>query len=203
MAQALHMFDAAPSPLWGGMGGMANSMIEQGERVRGAPPPSCARPDGQAPLPPPSRGRRRRGHALVPHPAPGHDLRDPLRVAGAEIPPAFEDFEHIFVVSQPDEGSTLGAELCDVERRVEGILLRIPPLEIAANAIPAPRRHITVIIIKRRAAVGEERGGYAGSVEEDEHVSMKGCAVTLSLLECECNRPTTIGEIPFNPLARA
>ena len=94
---------------------------------------------------------------LVPHPASGHDLRDPLRVAGIEIPPAFEDLEHVFVVSQPDQRGALGAEFCDIEGRVEGLLLCRRPFEIAANAIPAPRRGVAVVIIERRAAIGEER----------------------------------------------
>ena len=91
---------------------------------------------------------------LIPDPAPGHDLRDPLRVASAQIPPAFEDFEHVFVIGQPDEGGALGAEFGDVIGRVESPLLGIPPLEIAPNAIPAPGRGVAVIIIKRRAAIG-------------------------------------------------
>lgn len=35
-------------------------------------------------------------------PAPGHDPRNALGIAGAEIVPAFKDFEDIFVVGQPD-----------------------------------------------------------------------------------------------------
>ncbi len=31
-------------------------------------------------------------------------------VAGVEIPPAFEDFEHIFTISQADQRGALGAE---------------------------------------------------------------------------------------------
>lgn len=116
------------------------------------------------------------GLGLIPNPALRHDLRNPLRVAGIEIPPAFEDFEHIFVVGQPDQRGALGAEFCDIKRRVEGPLLRIPPLKIAANAIPAPRRHIAVVIIKRRAAVGEKRGGHEGSVAPD------GCCVQRRIL---------------------
>lgn len=99
---------------------------------------------------------------LVPHPAPGHDLRNPLRVAGIEIPPAFEDFEHIFLIGQPDQRGTLGADFGDVKRRVEGLLLCRRPFEIPANAIPAPGRGVGVVIIKRRAAIGEERGGHKG-----------------------------------------
>ena len=98
----------------------------------------------------------------IPDPAPGHDLRDPLRVAGIEIAPAFEDFEHVFVVGQPDQRGALGAEFCDIERRVEGPLLGGRPFEIAANAVFAPGRGVGVIIIKRRAAVGEEIGGHKG-----------------------------------------
>ena len=93
----------------------------------------------------------------IPHPAPGHDLRNPLRVGRIEIPPAFKDFEHVFIVGQPDEGGPLGAEFGDIKGRVEGALLGGLPEEVIANAVPAPRRHIAVVIIKRRAAVGEER----------------------------------------------
>ena len=64
------------------------------------------------------------GEASIPHPAPGHDLRDPLRIAGIEVTPAFEDFEHVFIIGQPDQRGALGAEFCDVEGRVEGLLLR-------------------------------------------------------------------------------
>lgn len=104
---------------------------------------------------------------LIPHPAPGHDLRDPLRVAGIEIPPAFENLEHVFLVSQTDQRGALGAELCDVKGRVEGPLLRRRPFEIAANAVFAPGWGVGDIIIKRRAAVGEKRGGHKGSVGLD------------------------------------
>lgn len=105
----------------------------------------------------------------IPHPALRHDLRDALRVGRIEVPPAFEDFEHIFIVGQSDQRGALGADLGDVKRRVEGALLRVPPLEIAANAILAPGRGVAVVIIKRRAAVGEERGGHAQSVAVDGH----------------------------------
>jgi hypothetical protein len=103
----------------------------------------------------------------IPHPALDHDLRNPLRIGRIEIPPAFEDFEHVFIVSQPDEGGALGAEFGDVERRVEGFSLGGRPLEIAANAIPAPGRGVGVVIIERRAAIGEKRGGHKGSVTPD------------------------------------
>ena len=71
--------------------------------------------------------------------------------------PAFEDFEDIFVIGQPDQRGALGAEFCHVERRVEGLLLCRRPFEIAANAVPAPGRGVGVVVIKRRAAIGEER----------------------------------------------
>lgn len=74
--------------------------------------------------------------SLVPHPALRHDLRNPLGIAGAEIPAAFEDFEDILPIDQPDEGSALCGEFCE---RVEGPLLGRRPLDIAANAVLAPR----------------------------------------------------------------
>ena len=55
------------------------------------------------------------------YPVPGYDLRCALRVAGIEIPPAFEDFEDESAAGQADQRGALGAELCDVERRVEGL----------------------------------------------------------------------------------
>lgn len=108
----------------------------------------------------------RRG-ASIPYPAFRHDLGDALRVVGIQIPPAFEDFEDIFLIGQPDQRGALGAELCDVERGVEGLFLRMRPFEIAANAVFAPGRGVGEIVIERRAAVGEGRGGHEGSVEPD------------------------------------
>lgn len=108
----------------------------------------------------------RRG-ASISYPAFGHDLGNPLCVAGAQIASALEDFDDIFLIGQPDQRGTLGAELGDIERRVEGLLLRLRPLEIAANAVFAPGRGVSIVIIKRRAAVGKERGGHEGSVGLD------------------------------------
>ena len=93
-------------------------------------------------------------------------MRDPLRVAGIEVAAALEDFEHIFVISQPDHRRAVGADFGDVKRCVESLLLRRRLFEIAANAI-LPQGGVAVIIIKRRAAVGEKRGGHAGSVALD------------------------------------
>jgi len=106
---------------------------------------------------------------LVPDPAFRHDLRYALGVARVEIVSAFEDFEDVFVIGQSDQRGALGAEFGDIKRRVEGSLLGVPPLEIATNAVLAPRRGVGVVIIKRRAAIGEERGGHAGSVALDGH----------------------------------
>lgn len=85
----------------------------------------------------PDRGRPGGGIPLVSHPALRHDLRNPLRIPGVQIPPTFEDFQHIFLIGQSDQCSPLRAELCDVVRRVESFLLGRGPKEIVANAIPA------------------------------------------------------------------
>lgn len=108
---------------------------------------------------------------LVAHRAPGDDLGDADRIAGIEIAAAFEDFEHVFLIGEADQGGALGAKSGDVQGRIEGAVLGMAPLEIPANAVFAPGRDVGVVIVERRAAVGA--GGHEGRVAQGRAGAMR------------------------------
>lgn len=77
---------------------------------------------------------------------------------------AFEEFERVFVIGQPEQRRAAGAQQGDRVGRVESGLPGLLPFDIVTDAIAPPGRGVAVVVIERRAAIGERRSGHGASV---------------------------------------